>query len=341
MNQLLFRLLACPSCRSDKLVKVEPGVKSHEAEPPRCNVGLISCSSCDRWYPIEDGIVCMLPDSLRVRARDEAFIEEHGDTLGVETIERLKELVRSWDYSDSAIKLFDDFEVPIIRKDRTKYVNHRLKFEAILQGVKGSGNGPYLELACGNGTHAALLLEEYPDISYVGIDISHMRLRETQERIEKYGNVLLVQASLEALPFREASFSAIYAASVLQYLKRPQEGMKEAQRVLKENGSFTTLDYNPKCYASILGLAESHHKGDKLIDEHMYERMTRENIKKWMKEAVFSDTKIENFLYLPGILPIALYASRAINNLIKRIPFINEFSIMLLTTAKKHEDIDH
>jgi thioredoxin-related protein len=129
--------------------------------------------------------------------------------------------------------------------------------------------------------------------------------------------------------------------SVFQYLERPQEGMKEAQRVLQENGSFTTLDYNPKCYASVLGLVDSEHKEDKLIDEHLYKKMSKENIRKWMKEAVFSDTKIENFLYLPGFLPIAHFASRAINSLIKRIPFINEFSIMLLTTAKKRKDIDH
>jgi SAM-dependent methyltransferase len=283
----------------------------------------------------------MLPDNLRVRAADEAFVDKQRDLFGSNLCERLGAMIGAISYSDDANQIFSHFDVPIKAKDRTRNVNHRLKFEQILRGIGEIGNGKCLELACGNGTHASSLREAYPNVDYVGIDIAPIRLRETRERIGRGEDVLLVQATFDVLPFRDNAFSAVYTVSALQYLENPEVGLSEARRVLAKNGSFTSLDYNPKCYASALSIMREKQQDDTQLDENLYEKMSRKNLGSWMARSGFSDIKIRNFLFLPGNIPLPLFAYRIINGLLQRIPYIRGVSIMHMTNGRKGEDTAH
>ena len=46
---------------------------------------LITCPKCGRWYPVIDGIACMLPDDLRLQGRQKteetAFLERWRERL--------------------------------------------------------------------------------------------------------------------------------------------------------------------------------------------------------------------------------------------------------------------
>ncbi len=52
---------------------------------------LITCPKCDRWYPVIDGIACMLPDNLRMdgkqRIEETAFLERWKERIALEIIE--------------------------------------------------------------------------------------------------------------------------------------------------------------------------------------------------------------------------------------------------------------
>jgi ubiquinone/menaquinone biosynthesis C-methylase UbiE len=288
----------------------------------------------------------MLPDNLRVRAADEAFIDKHRKLFGSVLCERLGAMTGAINYSENANRVFFHFDVPIKAKDRTRNRNHRLKFEQIVRGIGELGTGICLELACGNGTHASSLREAYPDIVYVGIDIAPIRLRETRQRIGSCEDVLLVQATLDVLPFRDDAFSAVFTVSALQYLENPEVGLSEARRVLTKNGSFTSLDYNPKCYASALNIMREKQQDDTQLDANLYAKMSRENLGKWMAGSGFSDIKIRNikirnFLFLPGNMPLPLFVYRIINRLLQRIPYIRRFSIMHLTNGRNLGDAAH
>ena len=335
MYRSFLHLLACTSCGNCDLELLIPGEKVSETSLQLAEDGLLICSRCERWYAIDDGIVRMLPDSLRVRAADEAFIDKQRDLFGSNLCERLSAMSAAISYSDGANQLLSHFEVPIEAKDRTRNLNHRLKFEQILRGIGEIGTGNCLELACGNGTHASSLREAYANIGYVGIDIAPIRLQETRQRIGSREDVLLVQATLDVLPFRNDAFSAVYTVSALQYLEDPEVGLSEARRVLKENGSFTSLDYNPRCYASAFRVMREKQKKDMQIDEKLYEKMSRKNLGKWMSGSGFSNVRVSNFLFLPGNMPLPLFAYKIINGFLQRIPFIRDFSIMHMTYAKK------
>ncbi len=89
MKHWLMEILACPApeCRSELHLEV---YKSHKVESDGEDVdeideALITCPKCDRWYPVIDGIACMLPDDLRMagkqRIEEEAFLERWKDKV--------------------------------------------------------------------------------------------------------------------------------------------------------------------------------------------------------------------------------------------------------------------
>ena len=61
-------LLACPICKQHPL---DLRVFHEETEVTE---GLILCAKCGRWYPIIEEIPFMLPDELRNKKEDTAFL---------------------------------------------------------------------------------------------------------------------------------------------------------------------------------------------------------------------------------------------------------------------------
>ena len=172
MRNSLFDLLACPSCRHAQFEFLSRTDSASHAGNCLGDVGVLICTYCERWYPIESGIVRMLPDNIRSRASDESFISRHFESFRPELSERLRNMQRSWNYSEGdANSMIAHFEVAMGRKgkSRTKNRNHRLKFQEILRGVKAGRGGACLEVGCGNGSHAAALLEHCPEIYFVAL----------------------------------------------------------------------------------------------------------------------------------------------------------------------------
>jgi uncharacterized protein YbaR (Trm112 family) len=84
MKRWLMDILACPvsDCRSSLTLEVYAShmLKSEVAEDvEEIDEALIRCPKCGRWYPVIDGIACMLPDDLRMeskqRREETAFLE--------------------------------------------------------------------------------------------------------------------------------------------------------------------------------------------------------------------------------------------------------------------------
>ena len=92
MKRWLMDILACPvsDCRSELQLEV---YTSHQVDAEGENVeeideALITCPKCGRWYPVIDGIACMLPDDLRMdgkqRKEEAAFLERWKERIDPE-----------------------------------------------------------------------------------------------------------------------------------------------------------------------------------------------------------------------------------------------------------------
>ncbi len=70
MKRKLMEILACPICKHSPLDLDVFDEKEEVVE------GLITCSACNRWYPVIDEIPHMLPDELRSKKEDLSFLKK-------------------------------------------------------------------------------------------------------------------------------------------------------------------------------------------------------------------------------------------------------------------------
>ncbi len=78
MKHWLMEILVCPleECRSSLHLEI---YESHQLETDdekmeEIDEALLTCPKCNRWYPVIEGIACMLPDDLRMKGKQ--HIEE-------------------------------------------------------------------------------------------------------------------------------------------------------------------------------------------------------------------------------------------------------------------------
>lgn len=96
MKHWLMDILACPAsdCRSKLNLEI---YKSHSVESEGENIdeideALIRCDKCGRWYPVIDGIACMLPDKLRMDGKqhieETAFLERWSEKVPTDILKK-------------------------------------------------------------------------------------------------------------------------------------------------------------------------------------------------------------------------------------------------------------
>jgi len=220
----IVNLLACPACK-------EP---IRQEDPPEEN--RISCTSCDRWYPVDDGMPLMLPD--------------HEKNLEGE-------------------KLNHQFRnVPGIAPKRGKRFRWYYDSPKMVGGIEeGEGEGErewkdftysdlqgrILDIGAGD-RKAQELLGENSD--FVSIDIIP-RDRPT------------VVADAHYLPFKDGIFDAALGRALIEHVRDTEQVVSEVSRVLRPGGLFMfsapfiypihdAVDYHRFTIYSIRALAESH-----------------------------------------------------------------------------------
>ncbi|MFX0106819.1 MAG: Trm112 family protein [Candidatus Hodarchaeota archaeon] len=95
MKHWLMDILACPAkdCRSElHLETFESAMREVNGESyEEISEALITCPNCRRWYPVIDGIPCMLPDDLRMdgkqRIEENSFLERWKKRIPAEIID--------------------------------------------------------------------------------------------------------------------------------------------------------------------------------------------------------------------------------------------------------------
>jgi uncharacterized protein YbaR (Trm112 family) len=102
----LIELIACPMCRGVSFSlkafeeygnRIDDSMKGHDESDPEQNynesagnykikTGILFCNSCNRWYPIVNGIHILLPDNYRDEKEDKEFLIKHKadlDDMGI------------------------------------------------------------------------------------------------------------------------------------------------------------------------------------------------------------------------------------------------------------------
>jgi len=178
--------------------------------------GSPACSKCGRGFGPDEGVWDLRPQSLETVKANEDQI--HADE-GLPTWRRLFFHKRHW------IEWCQDRFLP-----------------ALLDGHTRS----FLEIGGGLCYASALAKERAPQAFVLATDLSSRYLRNHAVevgRILRSSADAYAAADVEALPFEDQQFDAVYSQIVLSRLPDPVRALKEIWRVLAPGGSYLAVEH--------------------------------------------------------------------------------------------------
>ena len=283
LKSLLPKLL-CPVCSSQsdslKLHIFNEGVADHVQD------GLIMCSSCEAWFPIEDNLLEFIPLSLMYAEDVQRFYDRFRTELTELNISYASPSDKSGEYADQLKQRehydewaeddklsYDDYEkLPFwIANDQAVYNRwKKLQKNAI---------GWLLDVGAGNGRSAVRLTS--PEITVIGIDISKKMLRKAVERSKESGvhaTRSFTVGDATNLNFKNDSFDYAITSGVLSQLPDVKQTCSEIQRILIPGGIYFGLENNNSMFRGLfdllskfIGLWKNETGSDPVISRKMLE----------------------------------------------------------------------
>jgi SAM-dependent methyltransferase len=127
---------------------------------------------------------------------------------------------------------------------------HAAEFRTIIATLPLAARDQVLDLACGDGAHAAWLAERLDGGRVVGVDISPGYLRLARERMaapEAANGLSAVPVdfcagAVEALPFADGRLDLAWCAHSLYTLPDPLAALGELRRVVRPGGHVAVLE---------------------------------------------------------------------------------------------------
>ncbi|MBR51288.1 MAG: type 11 methyltransferase [Gammaproteobacteria bacterium] len=100
-----------------------------------------------------------------------------------------------------------------------------------------------LDVGCGEGRHIFGVMQEFPDIKCIGIDMDASSLIKAEEGYEYFKSlskkeVEFLKGSAYRLPFDDNSIDLVICSEVLEHLHDYDKAILEIYRVLKPKGKF-------------------------------------------------------------------------------------------------------
>ena len=104
-------------------------------------------------------------------------------------------------------------------------------------------NGSMLDVGCGEGRHIFGVMQEYPTMKCVGLDMDEYSLKKAEEGYSYFESISevgaeFIKGSAYSLPFPDNTFDLIVCSEVLEHLHEYNDAVIEINRVLKPGGKF-------------------------------------------------------------------------------------------------------
>jgi len=113
-------------------------------------------------------------------------------------------------------------------------------YDPILEELKKEPFGTLLDAGCGNAPMLSLLVEEFPDVKFTGLDLTAAMIESAREK--KLPNTTLVVGDCENMPFEENSFDVIINSQSYHHYPDPQSFFNSVCSVLKPGGRLIMRD---------------------------------------------------------------------------------------------------
>jgi SAM-dependent methyltransferase len=185
-----------------------------------------ACVACSRRYPFVAGMIDFRPASDRYLPLDAERAKA----------ERLASIAATTDLRGVAEAYYAMTPDPDPARCR-RFLSHILSGERRGERLAARLGDPGRVLEVGCGTGGLLLAGSRRGWEITGVDIAARWLVVARRRLDDAGRCAeLVAASVEALPWDDASFDTVAADSLVEHLDDPRIALGECLRVLRPGG---------------------------------------------------------------------------------------------------------
>lgn len=128
--------------------------------------------------------------------------------------------------------------------DRTdKGAHARRLYPHVLAALEDVREGELLDVGCGTGALARLVLEGGPKRRVTGLDLAPAMVAQARAALDGFGDrACVVEGDSDRLPFHDESFDAAYCNDSFHHYPDPGKAAFEVWRVLRPGGLFVVGD---------------------------------------------------------------------------------------------------
>ena len=139
-----------------------------------------------------------------------------------------------------------------------------------------------LDIGSGPATIPVILCQAAPSCTVMAVDLAAHMLRAAQRHVttsQLEHRIFLQQASVSALPFRDASFDVVISNSLIHHLPHPPIAFPEMHRVLRPGGVMFVRDLiRPDSNASVEALTQKHAGHETDVQRGLFEASLRASL---------------------------------------------------------------
>ncbi len=127
-----------------------------------------------------------------------------------------------------------------------------------------------LEVGCGRGAGACLLLEKFQPALLHAMDLDRRMIRQALAYLnpEQRGRISLYVGDVFRLPYRDGDLDGVFGFGVLHHLPDWRGGLREVARVLKPGGFYFLEEFYPQFYQNFLARRIFRHPEDDRFYSH-------------------------------------------------------------------------
>ncbi len=110
-----------------------------------------------------------------------------------------------------------------------------------------------LEVGCGRGAGAALLLKKFAPAALHALDLDQLMIRQARAYLPPDQKaIFLYVGDVMHLPYPDAALDAVFGFGVLHHVPDWRRGLAEIARVLKPGGRYFLEEFYPPFYQNFL-----------------------------------------------------------------------------------------
>ena len=110
-----------------------------------------------------------------------------------------------------------------------------------------------LEVGCGRGAGAALILEKFAPAALHALDLDHLMILQAKDYLpQEASGVFLYVGDVLHLPYPDAALDAVFGFGVLHHVPDWRAGLAEIARVLKPGGRYFLEEFYPAFYQNFI-----------------------------------------------------------------------------------------